>query len=76
VDTVTFVPGRHNDAPLLESVRKPRRARSLELPATVRLVADEQAERLEQARRRIEFRPRNGFLASTPIRRRFRVPEP
>jgi hypothetical protein len=41
------------------------------MPATVKLVPDEQAERLEQARRSIDFRPRNGFLATTPIRRRF-----
>lgn len=43
--------------------------RSLQLPATVRLVPDAEAERLEQARRGIAFRPRNGFLASTPLRR-------
>ena len=42
---------------------------SLQLPATVRLVPDAEAERLEQARRGIAFRPRNGFLASTPLRR-------
>ena len=103
VDTAAFVPGRHNSAPLLETARKPRRARradpgmtwfhvppaaapaaagmrrgldalgagyrSLQLPATVRLVPDDEAERLEQARRGIAFRPRNGFLASTPLRR-------
>ena len=43
--------------------------RSLQLPATVRLVPDDEAERLEQARRGIAFRPRNGFLATTPLRR-------
>jgi hypothetical protein len=43
--------------------------RSLQLPATVRLVPDAEAERLAQARRGIAFRPRNGFLASTPLRR-------
>lgn len=43
--------------------------RSLQLPATVRLVPDDEADRLEQARRGIAFRPRNGFLASTPLRR-------
>ena len=102
VDTAAYVPGRHNDAPLLRSTRKPRRARradpdvtwfqvrpaqtaqsvarrgldalgmgyrSLQLPATVKLVPGAEAERLDQARRGIEFRPRNGFLASTPLRR-------
>jgi hypothetical protein len=76
VDTGAYVPGRHNDAPSLGPSRKSRRATSLELPATVKLVQDEEAERLERARRGIDFRPRNGFLASTPIRRRFRVLEP
>lgn len=42
---------------------------SLQLPATVRLVPEDVADRLEQARRGIAFRPRNGFLASTPLRR-------
>jgi hypothetical protein len=76
VDTGAFVPGRHNDAPPLGLSRKSRPATSLELPATVKLVRDDEAERLEQARRGIDFRPRNGFLVSTPIRRRFRVLEP
>lgn len=43
--------------------------RSLQLPATVKLVRESEAERLEQARRGIEFRPRKGFLASTPLKR-------
>ena len=103
VDTAAYVPGRHHEAPLLKTTRKPRRARrdaaemtwfqvrpaaqpvvpaarrgldalgagyrSLQLPATIRLVPDAEAQRLEQARRGIAFRPRNGFLASTPLKR-------
>ena len=42
---------------------------SLELPAAVKLVPDGEVERLEQARRGIAFRPKKGFLHSTPVER-------
>ena len=42
---------------------------SLQVPAAVKLVADEEAARLEQARSCIAFMPRNGFLYSKPIGR-------
>jgi hypothetical protein len=43
--------------------------RALQLPASARLVALEEAERLERARSAIAFRPKHGFLHSTPIGR-------
>lgn len=43
--------------------------RALQLPASARLVATEEAERLEQARRAIAFQPTHGFLNSTPVGR-------
>jgi|GEM_PF-4408632 len=41
--------------------------RALELPVALQVVTPEEVARLDDARRRIEFRPRNGFLHSTPI---------
>lgn len=40
---------------------------SLYVPAAVKLVADDEAARLEQARRRIGFTPTKGFLHATVI---------
>jgi hypothetical protein len=40
---------------------------ALQLRATVQVATPEETARLEEARRRIEFRPRNGFLHSTPV---------
>jgi hypothetical protein len=42
---------------------------SLQVPAAVKLVADDEAARLEQARRCIAFKPKNGFLYSKPVGR-------
>ncbi|HET7204572.1 MAG TPA: hypothetical protein VFI92_14510 [Steroidobacteraceae bacterium] len=41
---------------------------SLHVPAAVRLVGDDEAARLEQARRRIGFTPTKGFLHATVVR--------
>ncbi|HWJ04548.1 MAG TPA: hypothetical protein VNS57_02010 [Steroidobacteraceae bacterium] len=41
--------------------------RSLQLPVSLQVVTPEEAARLDDARSRIAFRPRNGFLHSTPI---------
>lgn len=41
--------------------------RALELPLSLQVVTPEEVARLDEARRRIAFRPRNGFLHSTPI---------
>ncbi len=42
---------------------------SLHVPSAVRLVADDEAARLEQARRRIGFTPTRGFLHATSLGR-------
>ena len=42
---------------------------SLRVPAAVKLVDEAEAARLEQARRSIDFRPKNGFLHSTRVGR-------
>lgn len=42
---------------------------SLHVPAAVKLVADDEAARLEQARRSIGFKPTKGFLLATVLGR-------
>jgi hypothetical protein len=51
----------------LEAVATLRR--SVQLPASLQVVTCEETARLDEARRRIEFRPRHGFLHSTPVGR-------
>ena len=41
--------------------------RSWQVPVTLKLVDEDEAARLERARHEIAFRPRNGFLHSTPV---------
>lgn len=40
---------------------------AVQLPVSLRVVTLEEAARLDEARRSIDFRPRNGFLHSTPV---------
>lgn len=40
---------------------------AVQLPVSLQVVTLEEAARLDEARRSIDFRPRNGFLHSTPV---------
>ena len=67
-DTAAFVPGPHNAAPKLRNAIGNRQG-SLHVPARVKLVADDEAARLERARRSIGFTPTRGFLIATEVAR-------
>ena len=69
-DVATLRPGQPRAVDRRGFLEGPGAAyRSWQVPAALKLVDDDEAKRLEQARGRIEFRPRNGFLYATRVGR-------